>query len=392
MPKKGKKKQQRKRRGFTAAEVAEVWDRWRRGESSKVIARVLGRGSSVYSVLLRHGGIRPRVRCRSSQALTLSDREEISRGIAARQSVRSIAVRMGRSPSTVSREISRNGGYDSYRATEADERTWERSRRPKQCRLASCFQIRQLVEEKLTEGWSPEQIAGWLKRTYPEDESLHVSHETIYRSLFIQARGALKKELTLCLRSKRTIRRSRHATRKGRGGGQIPDLVSIRERPASVEDRAVPGHWEGDLIAGSKNTHIATLVERSSRFVMLVKVDSKETETVINALIEHAHQLPAELYKSLTWDRGLEMAAHKRFTLATDIAVYFCDPKSPWQRGSNENTNGLLREYFPKGTNLSIHSQEHLDTIARKLNTRPRKTLEFATPAETFNACVASTG
>ena len=393
MPKKRRKKQQSSRRGFTLAELAEVWNRRERGESSKVIARLLGReSSSVYAVLSRHGGIRPRARRRAPQALTLVEREEISRGLAARRSMRTIARSLGRNPSTVSREISRNGGYDTYRASEADEQAWERARRPKPCQLTRCPQLRQRVEEKLTEDWSPEQIAGWLKRTWPEDESLRVSHETIYRSLFIQARGALKKELTQYLRSRRTIRRSRHASLKGRGGGQINDVISIRERPASVEDRAVPGHWEGDLIAGSKNTHIATLVERHSRYVMLAKVSSKDTETVVSTLIEHARRLPTELYKSLTWDRGLEMADHKRFTLATDIAVYFCDPKSPWQRGSNENTNGLLRQYFPKRTDLSVHSQEHLDKIARKLNTRPRKTLEFATPAETFNAGVASTG
>ncbi len=393
MPKKRRKKQQSSRRGFTLAELAEVWNRRERGESSKVIARLLGReSSSVYAVLSRHGGIRPRARRRAPQALTLVEREEISRGLAARRSMRTIARSLGRNPSTVSREISRNGGYDNYRASEADEQAWERARRPKPCRLTRCPQLRQRVEEKLIEDWSPEQIAGWLKRTWPEDESLRVSHETIYRSLFIQARGALKKELTQYLRSRRTIRRSRHASLKGRGGGQINDVISIRERPASVEDRAVPGHWEGDLIAGSKNTHIATLVERHSRYVMLAKVSSKDTETVVSTLIEHARKLPTELYKSLTWDRGLEMADHKRFTLATDIAVYFCDPKSPWQRGSNENTNGLLRQYFPKRTDLSVHSQEHLDKIARKLNTRPRKTLEFATPAETLNAGVASTG
>ena len=393
MPKKRRKKQQSSRRGFTLAELAEVWNRRERGESSKVIARLLGReSSSVYAVLSRHGGIRPRARRRAPQALTLVEREEISRGLAARRSMRTIARSLGRNPSTVSREISRNGGYDNYRASEADEQAWERARRPKPCRLTRCPQLRQRVEEKLIKDWSPEQIAGWLKRTWPEDESLRVSHETIYRSLFIQARGALKKELTQYLRSRRTIRRSRHASLKGRGGGQINDVISIRERPASVEDRAVPGHWEGDLIAGSKNTHIATLVERHSRYVMLAKVSSKDTETVVSTLIEHARKLPTELYKSLTWDRGLEMADHKRFTLATDIAVYFCDPKSPWQRGSNENTNGLLRQYFPKRTDLSVHSQEHLDKIARKLNTRPRKTLEFATPAETLNAGVASTG
>ena len=393
MPKKRRKKQQSSRRGFTLAELAEVWNRRERGESSKVIARLLGReSSSVYAVLSRHGGIRPRARRRAPQALTLVEREEISRGLAARRSMRTIARSLGRNPSTVSREISRNGGYDNYRASEADEQAWERARRPKPCRLTRCPQLRQRVEEKLIEDWSPEQIAGWLKRTWPEDESLRVSHETIYRSLFIQARGALKKELTQYLRSRRTIRRSRHASLKGRGGGQINDVISIRERPASVEDRAVSGHWEGDLIAGSKNTHIATLVERHSRYVMLAKVSSKDTETVVSTLIEHARKLPTELYKSLTWDRGLEMADHKRFTLATDIAVYFCDPKSPWQRGSNENINGLLRQYFPKRTDLSVHSQEHLDKIARKLNTRPRKTLEFATPAETLNAGVASTG
>ena len=393
MRQKRKKKAMRKRRWFTATELVEIWDRWQRGESCKAIGRVLDRGgSAIHQQLTVYGGIRPRTRCRAPQALSLVEREEISRGIAAKQSIRSIAELLGRAPSTISREIGRNGGYDSYRAAAADAGAWERSRRPKSCRLACRDQLRQIVEDKLREGWSPRQIAGWLKRTYPKDETVQVSHETIYRSLFIQARGALKKELQQCLRSKRSIRRSRHSSRKGHGGGQITDIVSIRERPAEVEDRAIPGHWEGDLIAGSKNSHIATLVERTSRFVMMVKVDSKETETVVNALIDHAYQLPKELYKSLTWDRGLEMADHKRFTLATDIAVYFCDPRSPWQRGSNENTNGLLRYYLPKGTDLSVHSQEHLNEIARKLNTRPRETLEFATPAETLNACVASTG
>ncbi len=393
MPKKRKKRRMRKRRWFTTTELVEIWDRWQRGESTKAIGRVLDRGgTSIHRQLAVYGGIRPRPRCRSSRALTLIEREEISRGIAAKKSIRSMAMALGRSPSTLSREIGRNGGYDNYRALEADQRAWDRARRPKPCRLAQCLRLRQLVEDKLRLDWSPQQIAGWLKHTYPEDESLHVSHEIIYRSLFIQARGALKKELTLCLRSKRSIRRSQHATRKGHGKGQLADMVSIRERPASVEDRAVPGHWEGDLLAGSKNTHIATLVERHSRYVMLVKVSSKETETVISALIEHARELPTELYKSLTWDRGREMADHKRFTLATKIDVYFCDPQSPWQRGSNENTNGLLRYYFPKGTDLSVHSQEHLDFIARRLNERPRQTLGFETPAERFNACVASTG
>ncbi len=372
-----KQKQRRKPRAYTAAELAEVWDRWKRGESSKEIARVLDRGATVYYLLLRYGGIRPRTRRRAPLALTLAEREEISRGIACGQSLRSIAVDLDRAASTVSREIRRNGGGDAYRATEADERAWERARRPKPCRLVCRPQLRRLVEQKLREDWAPQQITGWLKRTYPGDEFYRVSHETIYRSLFIQARGAFKKGLTQYLRSKRTIRRSRHASRKGRGGGQIQDLISIRERPAAVEDRAVPGHWEGDLLAGSNNSYIATLVERHSRYVMLAKVSGKQTATVVTAL---------------TWDRGLEMADHKRFTLATDIAVYFCDPKSPWQRGSNENTNGLLRQYFPKGTDLSLHSQQQLDKVARKLNGRPRQTLEFETPAERFSACVASTG
>jgi IS30 family transposase len=240
--------------------------------------------------------------------------------------------------------------------------------------------------------WSPEQIAGWLKRSYPEDEAYYVSHETIYRSLFVQARGVLKKELMQYLRSKRTIRRSRHASLKRDGLGQIKDAISISQRPASVEDRAVPGHWEGDLIGGSRNSHIATLVERHSRYVMLVKVANKDTLGVVSALIKQSQKLPRELYKSLTWDRGKELADHKRFTLATDIDVYFCDPRSPWQRGSNENTNGLLRQYFPKGTDLSVYSQAHLNKVARQLNERPRKTLGFETPAERFNACVASIG
>jgi IS30 family transposase len=252
--------------------------------------------------------------------------------------------------------------------------------------------LSRIVANKLRSHWSPEQIAGWLKRTYPEQENRQVSHETIYKSLFIQARGALKKELQQRLRSQRAIRRSRHASQKGDGRGQIKDMVSIRERPAAVEDRAVPGHWEGDLIFGTNNSQIATLVERHTRYVMLAKVSNKNTETVINALIKQARKLPSELYKSLTWDRGKEMHDHERFTLATDIKIYFCDPQSPWQCGSNENTNGLLRQYFPKGTDLSVHSQAKLNAVARQLNERPRKTLGFETPAERFNTCVASIG
>lgn len=384
---------QRYRRGFTTAERTEMWDRWQRGESLRAIGRAFGKpSSSIYFQISPHGGIRPPLRCRSRLALTLSEREEISRGIVAQHSIRSMAASLGRSPSTVSREVRRNGGYNRYRATLADKRAWDQTRRPKLCKLAMSPWLRCTVSKRLRLNWSPEQIAGWLKRTYPEDEAYQVSHETIYRSLFVQARGVLKKELQQYLKSKRTIRRSKHATQKGSDHGQIKDMISIRERPASVEDRAVPGHWEGDLIAGSKNSHIATLVERHTRYVMLVKVTSKDTQTVVSALIKQSKKLPAELYKSLTWDRGKELAAHQQFTLATDIDVYFCDPQSPWQRGSNENTNGLLRQYFPKGTDLSVHSQAELNKVARQLNERPRKTLEFETPAERFNACVASTG
>jgi IS30 family transposase len=324
--------------------------------------------------------------------LTLSEREEISRGLAADQSVRSMARLLGRSASTVSRELSRNGGHDCYRAARADAKAWDRARRPKRCKLANSPRLRQAVARKLRLNWSPEQIGGWLKRAHPEDESHRVSHETIYRSLFVQARGVLKKELLGYLRSKRTIRRSKPVDPDGDRRGYIKDLVSISQRPAAVEDRAVPGHWEGDLLCGSKNSYIATLVERHTRYVMLAKVPNKETNTVVSALIKQARKLPNELYRSLTWDRGKELMDHRRFTLATNIDVYFCDPQSPWQRGSNENTNGLLRQYFAKGTDLSVHSQAHLNKVARQLNERPRQTLLFETPAERFNACVASIG
>ncbi len=323
---------------------------------------------------------------------SLAEREEVSRAMVAGRSMRSIAVQLRRAPSTISREIKRNGGQESYRASQADESAWDRGRRPKTCKLAQNRALARLVAAKLRLQWSPEQVAGWIKRTFPDDPSLQVSHETIYRSLFIQARGALKKELVAHLRRTRVMRRSRHHTQKTDDHGRITDTVSISERPASAEDLAVPGHWEGDLLFGSKNSQIATLVERHTRYAMLVKVSRKDTETVIDALIKHARKLPEELYKSLTWDRGTEMADHKRFTLATDIQVYFCDPQNPWQRGSNENTNGLLRQYFPRQTDLSGYSQAQLNAVARRLNERPRKTLNFETPAERFHQTVASIG
>jgi len=378
---------------YSAEQRAEMWDRWQRGESINSIGRAFDRGhSSISGQFVRAGGVRPLARLRSRLALTLSDREEISRGIACGLSLRAIASQLERSPSTISREINRNGGLTCYRASQADKAAWERAHRPKHCKLAGSPILRCIVARKLRSYWSPEQIAGWLKRTYPGNESHQVSHETIYRSLFIQARGVLKKELLQYLRTRRTMRRPKHANLKKYGPGQILNMVSIRERPASVEDRAVPGHWEGDLIAGSNNSYIATLVERHTRYVMLAKVKNKDTESVVSALIKQSKKLPGELYKSLTWDRGKELSDHQRFTLATDIKVYFCDPSSPWQRGSNENTNRLLRQYFPKGTDLSLHSQAKLNAVARRLNERPRKTLEYETPAERFDACVASTG
>ena len=378
---------------YTETDKALMWDRWQKGESLESIAQLFDRThGSVARILRQTGGIRPPKRTRSRRVLSMAEREEISRGVVTGRSLRSIATALNRAPSTVSREINRNGGRQHYRANVADKAAWDRAHRPKRCKLARNPALANMVASKLQLAWSPRQIAGWLRRTYPDDETCQVSHETIYRTLFIQARGALKKELLQHLRRTRRMRRSRHHTQKTADRGRISDTVSIRERPAEAEDRAVPGHWEGDLLFGSKNSQIATLVERHSRYLLIARVKSKDTETVINALIKQAHKLPRELYKSLTWDRGKEMADHKRFTLDTNIKVYFCDPKSPWQRGSNENTNGLLRQYFPKGMDLSNVHQNKLNAVARQLNERPRETLNFETPAERFNQCVASIG
>ena len=381
----------RRRVFFTDKQKSEIWDRWQRGESMNSIGRGFDRSSSsIYPLLARTGGIRPPDRLRSRLALTLFDRKEISRGLRAKLSLRSIARSLKRPASTISREVKRNGGAKDYRAAPSDVAAWGRAHRPKPCKLAGNVYLCRAISAKLTRKWSPQQIAGWLMREHPDDEDKRVSHETIYRSLFIQTRGVLKKGLLAHLRATRSIRRSRHATMKRSGVGRFNDAVSIRDRPAEVEDRAVPGHWEGDLIAGSGNSFIATLVERHTRFVMLAKVGNKDSNSVIQALIKQSRKLPKELYRSLTWDRGCEMAGHKAFTLATDIDVFLCEPHSPWQRGSNENTNRLLRQYFPKGTDLSIHSQAKLSAVARQLNERPRKTLGYETPAERFNACVAS--
>ena len=381
-----------KRFGLSAIEKRDVWSRWKAGQSLHEIGRAFDKPHScIRSVLLPCGGIPPAARRRSRLALTLAEREDISRGIASDSPLREIARRLDRAASTLSRDISRHGGRPAYRAHVADDHAWDSALRPKKCLLAVNRKLRNIVASKLILDWSPEQISGWLKTEYPDDESMRVSHESIYRSLFIQARGVLKKELIDHLRSKRRMRRSRHATVSGQSRGQIVDALSIRERPAEVEDRAIPGHWEGDLLSGAKNSYIATLVERHSRFAMLIKVRSKETEAVVTALSQQVRKLPARLKRSLTWDRGLEMAKHKTFTVATDVQVYFCDPQSPWQRGTNENTNLLLRQYFPRGTDLSGYSQAQLDQVALRLNQRPRKTLGFQTPASKLQASVAST-
>jgi IS30 family transposase len=378
---------------LSAAGKKELWERWRAGESISDIARALQKApGSIHGMIEATGGISPPVRRRRGCALTLAEREEISRGLAAGDSLRAIAAQLDRPASTVCREVNRNGGRRRYRAQKAEEQAWERARRPKKCLLAINDGLRDLVAEKLKADWSPEQISGWLKREYPEDEAMYVSHETIYRTLFVQARGALKKELLAHLRSRRMMRKGRHASTRGQPRGQIKEAVSIRERPPEVEDRAVPGHWEGDLLAGSRNTHVATLVERSSRFVMLVRVGGKDTESVVAAIGEQVRRLPGTMMTTLTWDRGPEMAAHKKFTVATDVSVYFCDPRSPWQRGTSENTNRLLRQYLPRRTDLSVYDQADLDLIALKLNTRPRKSLGYNTPAATLAKTVALTG
>lgn len=381
----------RKRNIYTAAQRALMWDRYQQGESLADIARLFDRfHSSIERHIAATGGIRPPERKRPAHCLSLEEREEISRGLVTNESIRSIATRLTRSPSTISREINRNGGYHDYRASDAERAAWERAKRPKPCKLRCNKPLCQIVARKLKAQWSPQQISGWLKKTY-SSESFYVSHETIYKTLYIQARGALKKELVQCLRTQRVKRRSKHSSRKGMGQGKIVDAVPISERPPSAKDRAVSGHWEGDLIEGSKNSFVATLVERHSRYVMLAKLADKKSATVIAALIKQSKKLPIELYKSLTWDRGCEMNDHMEFTVATDIQIYFCDPQSPWQRGSNENTNRLLRQYLPKGTDLSIHSQAKLNAIARQLNERPRKTLNYESPADRFNQCVAAT-
>jgi IS30 family transposase len=381
-------------RRFSEAEKAEIWDSIERGESFRVIGRRLGRAhGSIRTFLVDNAGRRPRPPGSSDLRLTLAEREEISRGLAEGLSLRAIAAGMGRAPSTVCREVNSNGGRAAYRALSADRSARHRARRPKVAKLARCHRLRRVVEAGLENYWSPQQISAWLALEYRDDPEMQVSHETIYMSLFVQGRGALRQELHQCLRTGRALRRPKGRTKGGFGQGQITDKVMISERPAEAKDRAVPGHWEGDLIYGRRLTCVGTLVERSTRYVMLFALpDGHRAEMVRNAIAKKIRSLPIELRRSLTWDQGKEMAEHARFTLDTGLRIYFCDPKSPWQRGSNENTNGLLRQYLPKTTDLSTVTQTELNAIARSLNGRPRQTLGWMSPSEAFNGVVAMTG
>jgi len=368
---------------FTEEERVEVWDRWQAGDANRLIGRDLGRSAaSIRAFVESWGGVRPASRRRSLRHLSLDEREEISRGVAAGDSLRSIGVRLGRAASTISRELARNGGRSRYRAHHADRTALRRAKRPKPSKLAVNVELRAVVEDKLEEWWSPQQVVLWLKRTYPDNQEMYVSHETIYLSLFVQGKGALRRELTECLRTGRAYRRPK-TKRAPSGKGKIVDPVMISERPAEVEDRAVPGHWEGDLLMGKRQTAIGTLVERHTRYVMLFPLpDGNTAEAVRNQLAATVQRLPEHLWRSVTWDQGKEMAEHAQFKVDTGVQVYFCEPKSPWQRGTNENTNGLLRQYFPKGTDMSLLTQTDLDKAAHSLNGRPRQTLDGMTPSE----------
>jgi IS30 family transposase len=380
----------RRRRAFTESEKTEIWDRIEAGQTPASVAAVFGRyPSAIRALQLASGGVRPGLRRRRAGSLSLSEREEISRGLSAGHPLRAIASALGRAPSTVCREVRRNDGPTRYRACVAERAAWRRGRRPKAAKLATCQRLRDVVEAKLELRWSPQQIAFWLPSRYPADLEMRVSHETIYLALYVQGRGALRRELHHALRSGRALRRAKKSLPNGQG--KIPNMVLISERPAEVEDRAVPGHWEGDLIMGSRKTCIGTLVERTSRYVMLLKLEKNTAEQVRTAMSAKILALPAELRRSVTWDRGTEMSQHLQFTVDTGVQVYFCDPKSPWQRGTNENTNGLLRQYFPKGSDLSTHTTSALDAVARELNERPRQTLGWMTPLERLAQLVAMT-
>jgi len=379
---------------FSTEDRETIWDMREAGVPVKRIAKHLGRqNSSLRMFIADHGGTRPSGRERSELRLSLEEREEISRGLAAGLSIRAIATGLGRSPSTVCREVNANGGRRSYRALQADRGAEKRALRPKRAKLSQCRRLPGTVERELEALWSPQQISSWLAETYPDNPEMQVSHETIYQSLFVQSRGALRKELHACLRTGRAMRRAKAYTKGGVGQGQLTNMVMISERPSEVKDRAVPGHWEGDLIFGKRMTTIGTLVERHSRYVILLKLPNGHgAEAVRKAMTKRILTLPAQLRRSITWDQGKEMAEHVQFTVDTGVQIYFCDPKSPWQRGSNENTNGLLRQYLPRSSDLSQCTQRELDAIARSLNTRPRQTLGWMTPSKAFADAVAMTG
>jgi IS30 family transposase len=379
-----------RRFGLSEHEQERVWELWGEGTSLRAVARKLcARPEYVRRYVTSTGGVQPAPRKRSKRCLAKHEREEISRGLARGESCRAIAAVIGRTHTTVSREVDRNGGRERYRAHDADEAAWGRARRPKSSKLAVNSRLREVVEERLELEWSPEQISAWLARTYAGELAMQVSHETIYLSLFVQSRGALRRQLCAHLRRRRRTRRPRGRPAP-QGRGQIREMVMISERPAEVQDRAVPGHWEGDLLLGSRASGIATLVERTSRYTQLVALpNGHRAEPVRAALAQSIGSLPSQLRRSLTWDQGKEMAEHVQFTVDSGVQVYFCDPNSPWQRGSNENTNGLLRQYFPQRTDLGGVSQEELDAVAARLNGRPRKTLGWMTPAERFAQLVA---
>lgn len=379
------------RPGLPSDRRQEVWERWKAGDSISGISRAVGSPpGSIFSILLPFGGIYQPPQRRRPGTLTIVEREEISRGLAAGESYRSIARRLGRSASTITREVAKNKGARRYRAVDADDRAWRRARRPKTCLLAQRPELREVVATKLAEDWSPEQIASWLAKRQGPDSLMRVSHETIYKSLFIQSRGVLAKELQKHLRSQRPIRRSVHNTVTGQWRSQIADAVSIHQRPADVADRVVAGHWEGDLLCGRHWTQVATLVERATRFTVLVQLDNREMGTLTEGLRRVMATMPEQILKSLTWDRGMELADHKNVTAQTGMDVYFADPRSPWQRGTNENTNRLLRQYLPKGVSMGGLTQTDLDAIAARLNNRPRKVLDYDTPHERLTSILAN--
>lgn len=381
------------KRTFTAKEKAFVFDLWKRGTGFSDIAKILNsKPGTIFTMLRDTGGIKPTERRRAVAHLTLSEREEIRAGLSAKISIRDIARALNRSPSTISREVQRNRGRRYYKAVDANNRANRMAKRPKACLLERNSRLRELVLEKLELKWSPEQISGWLKRTMPRQKAMQISAETIYKTLYFRSRSALHHLLVKHLRRSHSLRHGKRHTRKGeRGTINIVNGISIHERSRHIDNRRTFGHWEGDLVSGTNNSHIATLVDRKSRYTIILKLSGKDAGSVNQAITEKFKTLPRKLRQSLTWDRGMELAKHLEFTANTGVKVYFCDPQSPWQRGTNENTNGLIRQYFPKKTCLAQYSQQELDKVAAQLNSRPRKTLKFKTPKEVIEKSVALT-